>query len=265
MCAIFFSVFGNVRWVMTGRVTLVGAGPGAADLLTVRAVRALGEADVILVDDLVDPEVMAYAPLRARRIRVGKRGGCRSTPQAFIQRLAWRYARQGARVVRLKGGDPFVFGRGGEEVEFLSARGIDVEVVPGITAGIAVPASLGIPVTHRDHVHGVTFVTAHTRDHQSPDWPALARTGTTLVVFMGLSRTASIRDGLLAGGMPASTPVAIVERGTTRAQREVITTLGQLPDAVARERIAAPALIVIGDVVACARVLAAGSLHRAAV
>lgn len=237
---------------MQGKVFLVGAGPGAADLLTVRAVRALATADVVLVDDLVDVAVLEHVPAGARIVRVGKRGGCRSTPQAFIERLMARHARQGRIVVRLKGGDPFVFGRGGEELLFLRARGVDVEVVPGITAGIAVPATLGIPVTHRGCTPGVTFVTGHTRDDGEPDWQALARTGTTLVIYMGLARIDAICGGLLAGGLAATTPAAVVERGTLADQRHVIGTVADIIARVATAGIRSPALIVVGDVVSLA-------------
>lgn len=231
------------------RVMLIGAGPGAADLLTLRAVRALGEADVVLIDDLVNREVLAHARPDVRIIAVGKRAGCRSTPQDFIQRLMVRHARQGRRVARLKGGDPFVFGRGGEEVEYLARHGIECEVVGGLTAGVAVPAALGIPVTHRDFTQGVTFVTAHTRTDGEPDWAALARCGTTLVVYMGLSRVERIVAALIAGGMDASMPAAVIEQGTLAGQREVLAPLSGLAAAVRTAALASPALIVIGRVV----------------
>ena len=153
---------------LAGRVCLIGAGPGDPELLTLKAVRALAAADVVLIDDLVDRRVLEHAP-QARVIAVGKRGGCKSTPQAFIEKLMVRLARRGAVVARVKGGDPFVFGRGGEEVLALAAAGIECSVIPGITAGVGVPASLGIPVTHRDLARGVTFVTAHSRDGGAPD------------------------------------------------------------------------------------------------
>ena len=252
---------------MDGKVYLTGAGPGAADLLTLRAVRVLAQADVILVDDLVDESVLGHARPDARIVHVGKRGGCRSTPQAFIERLMARHARQGRIVVRLKGGDPFVFGRGGEEIAFLRARGVDVEVVPGITSGIAAPASLGIPVTHRGLARGVTLVTGHTQDDGEPDWAALARTSTTLVVYMGLSRIASICAGLRAGGLPATTPVAVIERGTQAVQCHVTGTLADIAARVAAEQLRAPSIIVVGDVVSLAHpesLLSAGNAARAA-
>ena len=235
------------------KVFIVGAGPGAADLLTLRAARLLSEsAEIVLTDELVSQEVLAMVRPQARVLRVGKRGGRDSTPQGFIHRLMVRYARQGKVVLRLKGGDPFVFGRGGEEVEALAAAGIEAEVVPGLTAGISVPASIGIPVTHREHTHGVSLVTATTGDGRGPDWAALARSGTTLVIYMGLARLLNIAARLIASGMPASTPAAAIASGTLVGQREVVTTLGELPARVAAEGLASPTLIVVGAVAALA-------------
>lgn len=238
----------------SGKVWLIGAGPGDVELLTLKAVRALGEADVVLIDDLVNREVLQFARANARVIEVGKRGGCRSTPQAFIERLMLKLARQGLTVVRVKGGDPYVFGRGGEEVATLIDAGVTVEVVSGITAGVAVPAALGIPVTHRAHSRGVTFVTGATRDGSAPNWHALAASGTTLVIYMGLRNLPSIVDGLRGAGMPASMPVAVVQNGTLPSQRQVVSTLAQVADAVAQARLQSPALIVVGVVVRYAKV-----------
>jgi len=237
------------------KVYLIGAGPGAADLLTVRAATILGEvADVVLADDLVSPEVLARVRPGARILRVGKRGGRPSTPQPFICRLMVRFARHGKVVVRLKGGDPFVFGRGGEELAALAAAGIDTEIVPGLTAGIAVPAALGIPVTHREHCHGVTLVTGHGSDvGGEPDWAALARTGTTLVIYMGLARLLNIVARLIAAGMDPATPAAAIAAGTTSAQRHVVASLGELPARVTASGLAAPAIIVVGAVAGLAR------------
>jgi uroporphyrin-III C-methyltransferase len=232
-----------------GRVYLVGAGPGDPDLITLRAVRALGEADVVLHDDLVNPAILAHARLGARLVAVGKRGGCRSTPQAFIERLTVRLAKRGQVVVRLKGGDPFVFGRGGEEQQTLRAAGIEVEVVSGITAGIGVPASLGIPVTHRGVARGVAFVTGHTRDGEAPDWSALARSGLTLVVYMGVATLPAIVAGLKAGGMDRDTPAAAIQDGTLASERRVVAALDTLADAMRANAIGSPAIIVIGAVV----------------
>ena len=240
------------------QVYLIGAGPGAADLITLRAARVLGLADVVLIDDLVDRAVLAHCTSAARIVAVGKRAGCRSTPQEFIQRLMLRYARKGDIVARLKGGDPLVFGRGGEELEFLERHGIRVEVVGGLTAGLAVPAAIGIPVTHRDCVHGVTFVTGHTRCGGEPDWRGLARLRTTLVIYMGLGRIEAIAAQLIAHGMRADTPSAVIEQGTSSAQRHIVAPLAALARAAREAHLKAPALIVIGDVVAFAH---ASALH----
>lgn len=245
---------------MRPHVTLIGAGPGDPELLTLKAARALAAADVVLVDDLVNRGCLAHLRADARIIEVGKRGGCKSTPQAFIEKLLVLYAREEKNVVRLKGGDPFVFGRGGEEVEALRAQGIEVEVIPGITAGTAVPASIGIPVTHRDLARGVTFVTGHTKDGTQPDWQALTRSRTTLVIYMGLGGLEKILSSLKAAGMDPATPACIIENGTLRNQRQRIATLGTLSAA----GFASPALIVIGDVVRFARNTAALPRAKAA-
>jgi len=241
-------------------VTLIGAGPGDPELLTFKAARALAAADVVLVDALVSRGCLAHARSAARIIEVGKRGGCKATPQAFIEKLLVRYAKAGKKVVRLKGGDPFVFGRGGEEVEALRAQGIEVAVIPGVTAGTAVPAALGIPVTHRDFARSVTFVTGHTKDGSEPDWHALARARSTLVIYMGLGNLDRILASLRSAGMDAATPACIVENGTLHSQKQRIATLGTLRG----DGFAGPALIVIGDVVRFARSAAAESSAKAA-
>jgi uroporphyrin-III C-methyltransferase len=230
-------------------VTLIGAGPGDPELMTLKAARALAGADVVLVDELVNRGCLAHVRSDARIIEVGKRGGCKSTPQAFIEKLLILYAKEKKNVVRLKGGDPFVFGRGGEEAEALRAQGIEVEVIPGITAGTAVPASIGIPVTHRDFARGVTFVTGHSKDGAAPDWQALARSRTTLVIYMGLRNLATILGSLKAAGMDPATPACIIENGTLHGQKQRVATLGTLRG----EGFAGPALIVIGDVVRFAK------------
>jgi uroporphyrin-III C-methyltransferase len=244
---------GQSRINSAGKVWLIGAGPGDPELLTLKAVRALGEADVVVVDDLVNPEVLAHAP-GARVVHAGKRGGCRSTPQAFIEKLMVRCARRGLVVARVKGGDPFVFGRGGEELLALAAAGIQVEVVSGITAGMGATAALGIPVTHRDVARGVTFITGHTRDGVEPDWVALVRSGTTLVVYMGVANLARIAASLLEAGMPPSMPSAAIQDGTTSRQKKVISTLAALPADVVAAGIVSPALLVFGAVVELAQV-----------
>ncbi len=237
-----------------GQVTLVGAGPGDPELLTLKAVRAIHSATVLFVDDLVSDEVVALAAPGARVVHVGKRGGCKSTPQAFIGKLMVTAAREGERVVRLKGGDPFIFGRGGEEVEALQAQGIRVAVVNGITAGLAAVTSLGVPLTHRDHAHGVVFVTGHAKPGDAgTDWAALSATAhsarLTLVIYMGVSGAAEIQQGLLTG-LPASTPVAVVQSASLPEQRQALTTLGALCETLAREQLASPSVIVVGDVLA---------------
>jgi uroporphyrin-III C-methyltransferase len=239
----------------TGKVYLVGAGPGDPELLTLKAVRALGHADVVLYDDLVNPAILAHTRPGARLIHVGKRRGSPSTPQAFIERLMVRVARRGSVVVRLKGGDPFVFGRGGEELIALRAEGIECEVVSGITAGVGVPASIGIPVTHRGIARGVALVTGHTCEGSAPDWPALAASGLTLVVYMGMSVLPGLVAGLTAGGMAVTTPAAAIQQGTLPHQRCVVSTLGSLISDVQRCGLRSPAILVIGEVVGLAAIM----------
>jgi uroporphyrin-III C-methyltransferase len=229
-------------------VYLVGAGPGDPELLTLKAVRALALADAVLIDELVDRRVLEFAPA-ARVIAVGKRGGCRSTPQAFIERKLVQLARAGLTVARVKGGDPFVFGRGGEEVEALRRAGVEVEVVNGVTAGVAAPAAIGVPVTHRDCSHGVTFVTAHTHSDGGPNWSALARSGTTLVIYMGMARLANIAAALSAAGMPAATPAAVIQDATLPQQASVVATLRDIATVAREAGLGSPAIIVIGEVV----------------
>lgn len=235
-----------------GKVTLVGAGPGDPELLTLKAMKAIQAASVVLVDDLVGPEIVALARPGARIVHVGKRGGCKSTPQAFIERLMVMAAREGETVVRLKGGDPFIFGRGGEEVEHLRAAGVHVEVVNGITSGLAAVTALGVALTHRDHAQGVVFVTGHAqRGGDAPDWRALAQAAhqarLTLVIYMGVSGASGIQEQLLTG-LPANTPAAIVQRATLPGQRHAVTTLGELAATIEREDLASPSVIVVGDV-----------------
>lgn len=240
---------------MSGKVWLVGAGPGDPELLTLKAVRALGEADVVLIDDLVNPAVLEYSSPEARIIPVGKRGGCRSTPQAFIHRLMLRYARQGKCVVRLKGGDPCIFGRGGEEAEWLAERGIQVEIVNGITAGLAGATTCGIPLTLRGISRGVTLVTAHTKDDSSLNWKALAQSGTTLVIYMGVAKLGEIRECLLEAGMPAHMPVAMIENASLPQQRECRSTLEDMQESAAAFQLKSPAILVIGEVAATKQAL----------
>jgi uroporphyrin-III C-methyltransferase len=235
-----------------GRCTLVGAGPGDPELLTVKAVKAIQSATVLLVDDLVSDAVVALASPSARLVSVGKRGGCKSTPQAFIEKLILMAVREGEHVVRLKGGDPFVFGRGGEEVEHLQAAGVRVEVVNGITAGLAGVTSLGVPLTHRDHAHGVVFVTGHAKPGSSgTDFALLAHTAQvarlTLVIYMGVRGAGAIQQDLLQG-LSAQTPVAIIQNVSLPQQRHAVCTLENLCATIEREQLASPSVIVVGDV-----------------
>jgi uroporphyrin-III C-methyltransferase len=229
-------------------VVLLSAGPGDLDLLTLKAARVLATAEVLLLDDLVNPDIVELAP-RARIVRVGKRAGCRSTPQDFICRLMRRYALQGIRVVRAKGGDALLFGRAGEEIEFLEAAGIRVTIVNGISAAFAAASSLGISLTHRDHCHGVTFVTAHTHDHGEPDWAALARGGTTLAIYMGMGRIQSLATSLIRH-LPANTPVAIVQSASQRGEQRRLTTLGGLLEGAPESTHGEPGVILVGNVLA---------------
>lgn len=233
---------------MPGKVWLVGAGPGDPELLTLKAVRALRAADVVMIDDLVNPAVLEHCPL-ARVLAVGKRGGCRSTPQAFIHRLMLRYARQGKCVVRLKGGDPCIFGRGSEEAEWLGGHGIEVELVNGITAGLAGATQCGIPLTLRGVARGVTLVTAHTQDDSPLNWQALAQSDTTLVVYMGVAKLDMVREALLAGGMGAGTPVAMIENASLAHQRQCRSSLAQMVETAQAFGLKSPAVLVIGEVV----------------
>ena len=231
----------------SGKVTLLSAGPGELDLLTVRAAKALAAADVVLLDDLANPEIVTLAP-QARVIRVGKRGGCRSTPQAFIERLMRRYAQKGLHVVRVKGGEALLFGRAGEELATLRDAGIPVEIVNGISSGFAAAAGLGISLTHRRHCHGVTFVTAHTEDHGEPDWAALAATRTTLAIYMGMRRIGSLASALLAS-LPAETPAAVVQWAGGANERRLLTRLDRLAADATDAGFGSPAVILIGNAI----------------
>jgi uroporphyrin-III C-methyltransferase len=226
---------------VSGKVYLIGAGPGDPQLMTLKAARALGLADVVLVDALVNRGCLAHARSDARIVEVGKRAGV-GTSQAFIEKVMIQTARNGHTVARLKGGDPFVFGRGGEELQALLAADLEVEVIPGITAGVGVPAMLGIPLTHRGLSHGVTFVTGHGAD---VDWAALVCSRTTLVIYMGLKNIVGIVAALKAAGMDPATPACVIEDGTLPTQRQVISTLGSLSNF----GFSGPALIVVGAVV----------------
>ncbi|QDQ28951.1 uroporphyrinogen-III C-methyltransferase [Chitinimonas arctica] len=246
--------------MLPSKVTLLGAGPGDLDMLTLKAVRALAQADILLLDELANPGIAELAP-QARVIPVGKRGGCKSTPQAFIQRLMRRYARQGKRVVRVKGGEVLLFGRAGEEIAFLRDAGLEVEIINGISAGLAAAGSLGISLTHRDHCQGVTFVTAHAQDDGDPDWRLLAATGTTLVIYMGMSRLARISQALLTS-LPADTPAAVVQWASTPRERRLVGTLAGIAAQAQAAGLGSPAIILVGKAIAEAAELAVATRAR---
>jgi uroporphyrin-III C-methyltransferase len=257
--------FSRLAMIPAATTYLVGAGPGDPELLTIKAAKAIAAADVILIDDLVNRDVLQHARHDARIVEVGKRGGCQSTPQEFIERLMIAEARAGHCVVRLKGGDPYIFGRGGEECAHLREQGIPVEVINGITSGLAAPASIGVPLTHRDHAQGVILVTGHGRSADAePDWATLAKLDLTLVIYMGIARCGEIVAALLAGGKAADTPAAVIHAATGGKQAHLISTLAALPQALAASRLGSPGIIVIGDVVRCAEELHALSADRAA-
>ena len=235
---------------LTGTVYLVGAGPGDPDLLTLKAARLLADARVVVYDHLVGEGVLATVNRNARMIYVGKEAGNHSLPQEQINGLLVELARTGLDVVRLKGGDPFMFGRGGEEMEELLGSGIACEVVPGITAACGISACTGMPLTHRDHARSVIFTTGHLKDGTvNLDWPALARPQQTVVIYMGLGALDIICRELIAHGLPGDTPAAVVHAGTTRQQVTVTDRLDCLPATVTHSRIKSPALIMIGSVV----------------
>ncbi|WP_374555061.1 siroheme synthase CysG [Aquitalea pelogenes] len=241
----------------SGAVYLVGAGPGNPDLLTFRALRLMQQADVVLHDNLVAPELLELVRRDAERIYVGKARANHTLPQEDINQLMVRLASEGRRVLRLKGGDPFTFGRGGEEIETLAAHGIPFEVVPGITSANGAASYAGIPLTHRDHAQSVTFVTGHKKDGSIDlDWPALTRPGQTVVVYMGLTMAADLCAAFIAHGKPADTPAAVIEWATTTRQRTLTGTLQSLPALISSYGVASPALIIVGSVVTLADKLA---------
>lgn len=237
-----------------GVVHLVGAGPGDPELLTLKALRVLQDADVVVHDRLIPAAILDRARRDAERIHVGKRRGDHSVPQAEIADLLIAEARKGRRVVRLKGGDPFVFGRGGEELDAVRRAGVQVSVVPGVTAALGCAASAGIPLTLRDQAQAVTFVTAETRvGGRAADWSALAAVNHTLVVYMGVAGAGEVQARLLSAGLEARTPVAVVERGALPDQRVLTGRLDGLADLVRREAVVSPALLIIGETAAWAR------------
>jgi uroporphyrin-III C-methyltransferase len=242
---------------MKALVKLVGAGPGDPDLLTIKAAKAIAWASVILIDDLVNKDVLDHATPEARIIAVGKRGGCASTAQAFIERLMVAQALRGERVVRLKGGDPMVFGRAAEEILALRAAGIAIEVIPGITSALAAAASLQVSLTNRDYGPGMAFITAHRRQDQTStctpvatEWPVLLKSGLTLAVYMGAGRAAQLQQEGLRAGLAPDTPVALVQGASTKKEKRLVSTLAHFVDAMQSQQIGSPAMLLIGQALA---------------
>lgn len=232
-----------------GRVILVGAGPGDPGLLTVRAVEALKSADVVVHDGLIDPAVLDIAPADAHRISVAKKRSKHTLSQDAINALIVAHVKAGSIVVRLKGGDPFIFGRGGEEVEAVRAAGLPVEVIPGVSAALGCAAEAMLPLTHRDHASAVSFVAGQCKGLADQDWSGLAGKGRTLVIYMGVATCPDIADKLMADGVAPDMPVAVLERGTLAGHRAIKTLLADLGPMVEREKVQSPAIIVVGDVV----------------
>ncbi|MQY52084.1 uroporphyrinogen-III C-methyltransferase [Rhodocyclus gracilis] len=232
-------------------VTLVGCGPGAADLLTLRALRAIEQADVLVYDNLIGEDILHFARPDAERIYVGKQASRHTLPQEEINALLVRLAQAGRRTARLKGGDPFIFGRGGEEMDALRAAGIAVEIIPGITAAAACAAAAGIPLTHREEARSLVLTTGHGKPGaDEPDWAALVRPGQTVAFYMGVSNAGEIAAQLLRHGMAGTTPVAIIERGATPRQRIHAATLATLVARLSEAGVKAPALLIVGNVAA---------------
>ena len=232
-----------------GRVILVGAGPGDPGLLTVRAVEALKSADVVVHDGLIDPAVLDIAPTDAHRISVAKQRSKHTLSQDAINALIVAHVKAGSIVVRLKGGDPFIFGRGGEEVEAVRAAGLPVEVIPGVSAALGCAAEAMLPLTHRDHSSAVSFVAGQCKGLADQNWSGLAGKGRTLVIYMGVATCPDIADKLMADGVAPDMPVAVLERGTLVGHRAIKTLLADLGPMVEREKVQSPAIIVVGEVV----------------
>jgi len=232
-----------------GRVILVGAGPGDPGLLTLKAVEALRSADVVVHDGLIDPRVLDHAPAEAQRISVAKRRARHTLPQEAINALIIAHVRAGSIVVRLKGGDPFVFGRGGEEVEAVREAGLPVEVIPGVSAALGCAAEAMLPLTHRDWSSAVSFVAGQCKGLSEQDWSGLAGRGRTLVIYMGVANAGAIADKLMADGVDPAIPVAVLEKGTLAGHRALRTLLADLGGMVEREGVESPAIIVVGEVV----------------
>lgn len=246
-----------------GSVSLVGAGPGDPELLTLKAYKRLQAAEVVLYDRLVSDEIVACISPQAQRFYVGKARSLHSVPQDGINQALVSWAKQGKRVVRLKGGDPFIFGRGGEELEALVAAQVSVEVIPGVTAASGCAAYAGIPLTHRDHAQSVRFVTGHLQQGECElDWDALARPGQTLVFYMGLGSVKVISQALIEHGLSPNTPIALIEQGTTRQQLTHVGTLCSLPDTFLAGQIKPPTLLIVGSVVSLHTTLAWFEAHK---
>lgn len=239
----------KVRALRTGKVWLVGAGPGDADLLTIKALRAINSADIIFYDQLVSEEICALFPKNTPALYVGKVKNNHSIPQEDLNQLLVDQAQLGFNVCRIKGGDPFVFGRGGEELLELRKAGVETEVVPGVTSASGCSTYADIPLTHRGLSQGCTFVTGHAEKILDVNWNALAQLNHTLVFYMGLTRSGEIAEKLLAGGLAADTPVAIIENGCRKNQRDIISDVANFSEAVVREKVRSPALIIVGQVV----------------
>ncbi len=234
----------------TGRVALVGAGPGDAELITLKGARLLQTAEVVIYDNLVSAGILDLIPPTAERIFVGKMAGNHTMPQDDICQLLVDKALEGKSVVRLKGGDPFVFGRGGEEMDVLLAAGVPVEIVPGVTAALGAAASFGFPLTHRDHAQSCVFVTGHLKDHTVDlNWPALAQPNQTIVIYMGITGLDTISTELQAAGLAGDTPAALIYRATWPNQKIYPGTLATLPETARANKVKPPALVVIGSVV----------------
>ncbi|MCL7928983.1 uroporphyrinogen-III C-methyltransferase [Halomonas llamarensis] len=256
------ALFDSISYQPSGSVSLVGAGPGDPELLTLKAYRRLQAADIVLYDRLVSQEVLDMIPERTRRFYVGKACSCHSVPQEGINQSLVDWAKAGNAVVRLKGGDPFIFGRGGEELEALAAERITVEVIPGITAASGCAAYAGIPLTHRDYAQSVSFVTGHLKSGRCDlDWQSLARPGQTLVFYMSLGSLSDISQQLIAHGLLAETPLALVSHGTTQDQRVDVGTLTALPERFLAGEVVSPALLIVGEVVALHTTLAWFDAH----
>lgn len=248
--AVVKAVKGSSARTGQGEVYLVGTGPGDPELLTLRALKLMQNADVVLFDNLVSDEILALLPEEIERVYVGKERDRHTMRQEAINQLMVDLAKQGKRVLRLKGGDPFVFGRGGEEIETLSANGVNFQVVPGITAAVGVSAYSGIPLTHRDYAQACVFVTGHLKDGtMNLDWVGLARPRQTVVVYMGLLGLSVLCEKLIEYGLPAQTPIAVVQQGTTKQQRVVTGTLSTMPTLAVEAQLKAPTLIIVGEVV----------------